>query len=1742
MNNPAINQALFVVEKPNLGLPVEMNLPRDVPVQFGFGIEDISSIRLSNFGQLIIHFVDDSVLVIQNFMALALDDAMAVLDDGTELRFSRFLDDEPYLVTDLREEALTQDLAEDLAGVEPAAGILGTLEIAPDSDLSANDNELDEAELAALALELAAVEPAAGAALTGATGRGGFGFESSVDSSGFDARVQIGPIGETERGFGTPEIPDETFILLGAGAPIALAAVVVPVTNIFEDGNGTPDFSALSPDEADISSVIVVSGIPADWTVVNTNGGVFDPAAGTVTFTIPPGGTITNGPTLAPPANSDEDLDLTVTVTETDNGDGTVTTDTGTITIVVDAVADVPNLATVDSAGNEDTAVPINITATLNDLDGSEVLTAIIVNVPAGFALNSGTAIGGGSFRIDAADIPGLTLTAPANFSGTTNLTIQAVATETNFSGQEPDLTNNVATATDTVNVTFTAVADAPIITVADAVVDEDNSVFVPLQVNLVDADGSENLTVTIGNIPAGVGFVAAGFAATGNPGEFAITLPAGQNLNSGFTITPPANSDVDINGITIAATSTEASNGSTATANDTVNVVVDAVADAPTITANDNAGAQGAAIPVTINAAVTDNDGSETITGFQISGVPAGFTLNGGVDQGGGVFTLSVAEAAALQITPDPAFTGNITLTATAFSSETNTSGVEPDLTDNTASANDTFTLTVNANALPPSINFNNGGAVGGNDANVDEDNSVVVPLAVTLNANGTGNEVLTVTMTGIDPAWGFVFPVGAFNAGTGTWTITLPAGQSLAATNFTFTPPADTDIDLSNLTVTASVFEPSTATTANATDVIDIVVDAVADTPNLTVNAAAGEEGTAIPLTITTSLNDNDGSEVIELIRISNIPAGATLNQGTNLGGGVFTLTEAQLAGLAINVPNGTTGTFNLTVESIAFEQNTNGGEPDLTDNRATAIETLTLTVAVDSVPVIDQPEVVTVAEANLVPTTTVSDQVTASLGNDGPGTFTGTGVFSGGPITSGGDPVVVNFAGDTYTGTAGGQTIFTLVLQNDGNYTFTLNQPLDHPAGNGANNLPLGFGVRVTDSDGDTQDGTITVNVTDDIVDAVDDADTFSTTVGTTSGNVLTNDDLSEDVDNVVSQVTFGLNTVAVPAGGSVNIRGDHGELTIFSTGAYTYVMDAGVVTDEVDTFTYTLTDNDGDTDTANLVVTLDAPDPAVNVIINNGAGNPVVDEDNSVFVPINVTAAGAGIGNGNEVITVTVQGVPATWGFAGGGFVANGNDFVKTFPAGTINIADGFTLTPPANSDEDINGLTVTAVLSDPDQAGDLTTTNTVDVITDAVADAPNLFVPGVFSTVQFTNPSTVPFVVTSSLNDTDGSEVLTIQVQLTNAMANAGVTLSAGTNLGGGLFELTPGQLAGLTLNLPGGSAGNNLAGVHNIVVTAIATETNFTGVEPDLTDNVATTVGTMALTILFTPLVLDLDGDGVELVNIDDGIMFDMTQDGVVDRTGWVAADDGFLTLDLNGDGIINDSSEMFGGAVTDGFSVLSDFDSNGDNQISSADDVWLDLTVWQDINQDGISQADEIVTLDALGIASINLDAQDADIEQNGNFIKLVSDFTYNNGDSGEIVDAYFPIEDGTRIGEGVTINGTSGDDVISGTQGNDSITGGAGADTFVFAANDNGVDTIFDFSAEDGDRLDLSALLENYDDVQDSINDFVFATDQGDDLVVSVNKNGTGTEGAENIAVLKNTSTLDIDSIVTSVEDKVA
>ena len=282
------------------------------------------------------------------------------------------------------------------------------------------------------------------------------------------------------------------------------------------------------------------------------------------------------------------------------------------------------------------------------------------------------------------------------------------------------------------------------------------------------------------------------------------------------------------------------------------------------------------------------------------------------------------------------------------------------------------------------------------------------------------------------------------------------------------------------------------------------------------------------------------------------------------------------------------------------------------------------------------------------------------------------------------------------------------------------------------------------------------------------------------------------------------------------------------------------------------------------------------------------------------------------------------------------------------------------------------------------------------------------------------------------------------------------------------------------------------------------------------------------------PVILDLDGDGVELTNLtSSSTFFDQDNDGFAENTAWAGADDGILAIDLGadgafgGDGKIDQTNEIqFGNwsadAQTDLEGLRLAFDSNNDGVLDAQDEHFSDFVVWQDLNQDGVSDEGELKSLQEAGISSISLESDGQKEELGGNLVAGFAKFNWSDGKEGIVADValkYNPLgyravqtSDGFRVefedgsenlnyfvaaanaaaqivnlaqagyagafgggagdtldasgaASGVLLFGMAGNDVLTGGSGDDVISGGAGADSISGGA---GHDTLY-FDATD-------------------------------------------------------------------------
>jgi hypothetical protein len=205
------------------------------------------------------------------------------------------------------------------------------------------------------------------------------------------------------------------------------------------------------------------------------------------------------------------------------------------------------------------------------------------------------------------------------------------------------------------------------------------------------------------------------------------------------------------------------------------------------------------------------------------------------------------------------------------------------------------------------------------------------------------------------------------------------------------------------------------------------------------------------------------------------------------------------------------------------------------------------------------------------------------------------------------------------------------------------------------------------------------------------------------------------------------------------------------------------------------------------------------------------------------------------------------------------------------------------------------------------------------------------------------------------------------------------------------------------------------------------TTSNMSAAAHTITAKVETSGGTatatssnFSLTLLASPLALDLNGDGVQTMGIEQGVQFDLLATGSAQNVGWLDGQDGWLALDLDANGRIDSGAELLGSSTRladgslarDGWQALAQHDGNADGVIDARDEVFLDLKVWVDANSNGQTEAGELRTLADLQIVSLDLNYAAGETAQNGNILQGLSSFTTADGQSHEMVDAWVKVD----------------------------------------------------------------------------------------------------------------------------------
>ncbi len=718
--------------------------------------------------------------------------------------------------------------------------------------------------------------------------------------------------------------------------------------------------------------------------------------------------------------------------------------------------------------------VQIDVSASFGDYtDGSEE-HFVFVEVPEGMSPTDGDLQviegneenglpQGESFvvvPVDAADIEAGngTVSVPVSFTGevpsedgSISADVFAGAVETNLDGGEITFDNNMSLTGTSVEIeTKDMTVEDPNLEVQDASGYEDTAIPLNIDASLSDTDGSETLSITIGDIPEGATLT------DGEGNEIAVTdgsADVSADQLEGLSITPPTDSDVDFD-LSVSVTSTESSTGETSTVDATINVEVDAVADDNSVSATVETqlveGDPGEGVSFTLGGRETDGSKSEMFDSFDqevgghsisVSAIKVDGSegkLDGDV-KGGEWRGIGVKGEGDSEIDFDKGGDGGSEQIAIDFD------GME--LNELTVGVKALFNEGEVADGQESGqwIAYHNGEPVASGDFHAADDSRStdgaleinigpddlgdgVVFDEIRFEASEAGSDFLVQYVEGetpgepsephcevtvnVDATFGdftdgseehFVFvevpegweatgegiveadngdypqlPAGATFVKVPVSEEALQDGEGSVSVPVTFEAPAseageDVQIDVFSAAIETNLDGAELTTDNNVSfSGSSITVDGkdlTAEPPELTVSDAAGTEDTAIPLSIDAGLSDTDGSESLS-VTISDIPEGATLTDGDGneiaVTDGSADLSADQLEGLTITPPADSDVDFDLSVSVTSTESST--GETSTVEQ--------SFTVEVDAVA--DDTSVSADVSVEITPGETVTETV--------------------------------------------------------------------------------------------------------------------------------------------------------------------------------------------------------------------------------------------------------------------------------------------------------------------------------------------------------------------------------------------------------------------------------------------------------------------------------------------------------------------------------------------------------------------------------------------------------------------------------------------------------------------------------------------------------------------------------------------------------------------------------------------
>ncbi|MBR5684101.1 MAG: calcium-binding protein [Ruminococcus sp.] len=184
------------------------------------------------------------------------------------------------------------------------------------------------------------------------------------------------------------------------------------------------------------------------------------------------------------------------------------------------------------------------------------------------------------------------------------------------------------------------------------------------------------------------------------------------------------------------------------------------------------------------------------------------------------------------------------------------------------------------------------------------------------------------------------------------------------------------------------------------------------------------------------------------------------------------------------------------------------------------------------------------------------------------------------------------------------------------------------------------------------------------------------------------------------------------------------------------------------------------------------------------------------------------------------------------------------------------------------------------------------------------------------------------------------------------------------------------------------------------------------------------------------PLIIHFSNEEkIVLTNLDNGVNFDLDNNGFEETTAWIGTEEGFLAYDINGNKIIDNGGELFGdkfmmsnGKISsNGFEALASLNENDDLVINKDDMAFSKLSVWFDYNHNGKTDKNEMKTLEDLSIINIGfVPESDGTVHIDSNVLEAESALvTFSDNTTKKISEFWFPVDTVNTTHEGVATVG---------------------------------------------------------------------------------------------------------------------